>query len=549
MNTRLAHFSLIFFFAFGYAITSLAQVEDPVPEPILPSGILLELEDLLTIPASSSAKPYTRINLLREAPDGTSRLFVNDLRGPFWIIADGEPQLYADLSEVFPFFIDAPGKGTGFGAFAFHPEFTENGLFYTSHAESAGVYNADYSPIVSDEIAMQWVITEWQATDPAANAFSGIRTELLRVDYPSALHGIQDISFNPTAQEGDTDYGMLYICLGDGGASLNFQEENLQTLYSYMGTIMRIDPLGNNSPNGHYGIPADNPFAGDTDPLTLEEVYAYGFRNPHRICWDTEGDHKMLVGDIGEKNIEEVNLVLPGHNYGWSVREGTFLYDRSEGREYVFELPPDDEQYGYTYPVAQFDHDEGVAIVGGYIYRGDALPMLAGHYIFGDIPSGKVFHLPADELMLGTQTPMNRLAFVDADYNPTNLLQLVDHDRADLRFGTDRSGKIYLLTKADGKIRQMKVPASTATEGPAFRKVQSWLQPNPGTGVFQVETEGIVSTSIKMSVWNAEGQRVWQQVIGTKSAIDLTALPAGSYWAHWQLEGSTETFVQTFIKL
>ncbi|MCB0640800.1 MAG: PQQ-dependent sugar dehydrogenase, partial [Phaeodactylibacter sp.] len=415
------------------AVQSFAQVDNPVPEAIPASGILFELQEYVTIPISSGQEPKARINLLREVPDGSGRQFVNDLRGKFWVIDNGEVSIYLNPVVEFPDFIQEPGKGTGFGAFAFHPEFATNGKFYTSHAEAAASAPADFSPMEDNGIALQWVVHEWTTSDINAVPFEGTRRELLRLDFPYVLHGIQDIQFNPTATPDDEDYGLLYICVGDGGSSLNFLSANIQTAASYLGTILRIDPLGNNSINGQYGIPATNPFAGDLG--SMGEVWTYGFRNPHRICWDTEGDHKMLIGDIGEKNLEEVNLGLPGLNYGWENREGTFLYDRELGQSLVFELPVDDAMYDYTYPVAQFDHDEGLAIVGGLVYRGSAFPELYGKYIFGDIPSGRVFMVNADELELGSLADIEELNFVDADENPTNLLQLIGTNRADLRFG------------------------------------------------------------------------------------------------------------------
>src|SRR5690606_41596514 len=94
----------------------------------------------------------------------------------------------------------------------------------------------------------------------------------------------------------------------------------------------------------------------------------YGFRNPHRISWTKSG--QILASNIGHHNIESLNLILPGHNYGWPVREGTFVMDIQTSLAEVFALPSDDETYGITYPVAQSDHDEGNAISGGYEYWG-----------------------------------------------------------------------------------------------------------------------------------------------------------------------------------
>lgn len=521
-----------------------AQVFDPVPEAIEPSGLTFELEDYVTIPISSGQQPKARINLLREVPDGSGRHFVNDLRGKFWVIENGTPELYMNPVVEFENFIQAPGFGTGFGAFAFHPEFANNGKFYTSHAETTGSAPADFSPIADNGISMQWAITEWTATDITANEFDGTRRELLRFDFPSQVHGIQDISFNPNDAPGDEDYGLLYICVGDGGSSINSLPENIQTTASYFGTIFRIDPLGTNSANGKYGIPPTNPFLNDPD--ALGEIWTYGFRNPHRISWDTEGDHKMLIGDIGEKNIEELNLGLPGANYGWDNREGTFLFDRSLGQNLVFELPPDDSTFNYTYPVAQYDHDEGVAIVAGYVYRGSAFPELFGKYIFGDIRFGRVFILDADELELGSLATITEVHFVDGTGENITLLDLVNGDRADLRFGIDSAGEIYILTKADGKIRTLKTPGSTtATE--AITEQVNWLSPNPSDGLFYFSPADFSHKKTDMTVVDAQGRVVWNRHFeASPKNVDLTSLTPGVYWVKWQMDG--KAFAQQIHK-
>lgn len=517
------------------AFSSLhSQVDNPIPESISPSGLIIKLQDFTTIPKSSNAVPRARINLLREAPDNSGRLFVNDLRGEFWVIEGNSPSLFINLDEVFPNFINAPGKGTGFGAFAFHPEFATNGLFYTTHTESTGSAPADYSPLEFDQIAMQWILTEWKCDAPSANTFVGTRQEILRFDYPGIFHGMQEITFNPNAQNGETDFGMLYICLGDGASSLNLQDENLQSTHSFMGTIFRINPLGNNSPNGEYGIPSGNPFANTTDPDVLKEIYAYGFRNPHRISWDTEGSQLMLEGDIGEKNIEELNIILPGKNYGWNQREGTFLFDNTLGQDFVFNLPSDDSLNNYTYPVAMYDHDEGPAIVGGYVYRGVEFPELYGQYLFGDIVNGKLFHVPVDSLQLGKSAEIFSVEVRGNDGTVTTLLSEVQQDRADLRFGKDNEGEIYVLTKIDGVIRKVVHPDAVSVFSPKKAEEANWLSPNPSDGRFIFSKNNNENTKSHIQVFDSVGKKVFEkETLQNEDTINLTYLPKGIYWVHF----------------
>lgn len=523
----------------------LTQTNNPIEEKIRASGLLFELEEMTTIQRSNAFAPLTRINMLREVPDGSGRLFVIDLNGFLWSIDQDQHSLFLSIKDFFAEFTNIPGKGTGFGAFAFHPEFQSNGKFYTSHAEFPTGKLADYSPPFAVSISLQWVVVEWTVADIGKETFTGTFREILRVDYPDILHGIQDIQFNPTINSDEPDYGNLYICLGEGGSSLNFQEENIQTTSSYLGTIFRIDPLGSNSQNGQYGIPADNPFINDT--AALPEIYCFGFRNPHRISWDTHGEQLMFIGDIGEKNIEEVNIGSAGANYGWGKREGTYLYDRSKGRDFVYPLPSDDQNLGFTYPVAQYDHSEGLAIVGGYVYRGNRHPELYGHYIFGDIPSGRVFHFPVLELE-NDQTPeIKELNFLDENGDRTTFLKLVENDRADLRFGIDGDGEIYFLTKADGKVRRLKSEPLTRAEEFAAADPKIKIYPNPFTNQVNISWNGKLKEKGTIRIYNASG--VIHKIIPyppSKARLVLKDLPQGLYFL--QLDFRSGTYFEKLIK-
>lgn len=166
-----------------------AQVGNPVPDPIVPGGLSVEIEDVFQIPASSSSNPLARINILKTSKDNTGRHFVNDLRGNLYVIINAVPSVFLDLEAVRSNFVDSPGLGTGFGMFEFHPEFQSNGIFYTTHAEAPNSGTPDFTPPVSATILLQWVLTEWTASDPQADVFSGSSRELIRVDFPGTIHG------------------------------------------------------------------------------------------------------------------------------------------------------------------------------------------------------------------------------------------------------------------------------------------------------------------------------------------------------------------------
>jgi glucose/arabinose dehydrogenase len=247
--------------------------------------------------------------------------------------------------------------------------------------------------------------------------------------------------------------------------------DNGQDLSTPLGKILRINPFGNNSANGKYGIPADNPFVNDGDFLTLGEIWAYGLRNPHRFSWDTGGDGKMLIVDTGQAFIEEVNLGKKGANYGWARREGTWRIEK-DNENILYDLPDNDRDFNYTYPVAQYDHDippgvtefYGIAIAGGFVYRGTAIPELVGQYIFADFGSdGRFFHVPVDELADGKQATIKELRLFEGN-KERSFLKIVGHNRTDVRFGIDEAGELYVTSKQDGKVRKI-VPSPEFMKG------------------------------------------------------------------------------------
>lgn len=415
-------------------------IEDPIPDTVPDSGIRIELELFTQLPASDTAHPSAKMTKMQAVP-GTERLFINDQRIGLYELVDKKPNLYLPINTLKPDLVSSPGWATGMASFTFHPEFKDNGLIYTAHTEPGGTQKADYSYPDSIRHFMQWILTEWKAEDPNAVKFKGENREILRVDIPSQAHGMQEITFNPHAKKGDVDYGLLYIGFGDGGLTeqgfAHLSDTKGSDIYS---SILRIDPLGNDSPNGNYGIPASNPFAGDSGKAG--EVYAYGFRNPNRIFWDNNGN--MFATDIGQHSIEELNRIEKGKFYGWPIREGRFIINPYGKFNEIFELQENDEKFGVTYPVIQLDHDELAAIFAGYI-----MPYgpLKGKFIFGDILSGRLFFADLDDLNSGVKS-----WGVIFEGKEISLLELCGGKRVDLKFGQDAEENIYIMSKTEGKI-------------------------------------------------------------------------------------------------
>lgn len=453
------------------AAQASTPIADPTPDPA-PSRLALTLKEFVTLPRSEPVPPptdsrlirWSRINYLGELPDRSGRLFVPDLNGKLYLIHNGQSAEYLDVgARVGPDFWSHRGLGSGFGFVAFHPEFAANGLFYTVHTEArdALLTRTPDLPAQADAV-VHGVLTEWTAADPSAGAFTGTSREILRLGFGSYIHGYQEIGFNPTASPRDKDYGLLYVAVGDGGRGRTTTDP--QNLALPHGKILRIDPRGTNGVNGQYGIPATNPFVGR--PGALGEVFAYGLRNPHRFSWDRFWPHRMYVGNIGEQVIESIYEVRAGDNFGWSEREGPFVNDPAD-RCNVYPLPPNDPELGYTYPVAAYDHepppgwpcgrDTGDAVIGGFVYRNLRIPALFGKYLFGDDVDGRLFYTNSWQMRRGGPlAPISEFMLLDADGRRITMQDLAGDARVDLRFGTDRRGELYVLSKANGKIWKVK---------------------------------------------------------------------------------------------
>jgi glucose/arabinose dehydrogenase/mono/diheme cytochrome c family protein len=432
------------------SVTDKQPLANPIPQGIPMSSVIVKMELVKQMPPTSDQKPFARITKIASHPN-TKELFILDLRGKLYRYVNNTPSVYMDMATLVPKFIHTPGHATGFGSFAFHPEFNENGLLYTTHTEAPGSAKADFDYPDSIKVTLQWVVSEWKTKEPRAVSFKGVRRELFRVNMVNQSHGVQEIIFNPLSKAGDEDYGLLYIGIGDGGSAENrflFLTKGPEKIWS---SILRIDPAGRNSANGQYGIPPGNPFARSTNPNALGEVYAYGFRNPHRITWTHSG--QMLSSNIGQHNIEELNLILPGHDYGWPTREGSFVIDLMQSTRNLYPVPEDPNDKT-TYPLAEYDHDEGAAIIGGFEYERSDIPALQGKYIFGDMVNGRLFYIDLKTIVPGKQSPIHEWQ-ISLDGKPTSFKTLCDDARLSLRFGRDHLGVIYLSTMPDGKIYKL----------------------------------------------------------------------------------------------
>lgn len=349
---------------------------------------------------------------------------------------------------------------------AFHPDFAANGKFYTYTSElveGAPTFLTTLPPGTPPD--HQNLISEWTVADPAdpTAGVTGDRRVLMRVDWPQFNHDGGDLAFGPD--------GMLYISMGDGGGAddrdgqlfdvpgtcggqapmVGHGEGNAQNLTKPLGKILRIDVNGKNSANGQYGIPVDNPFVG-AGGGTLDEIFAFGFRNPFRFSFDAITG-KLFVGDVGQNDIEEVDVVVSGGNYGWPLKEGTLFFNHNgDAPGFATPLPPAPLPPDLIDPIAQYDtHHEGHSVIGGFVYHGSRLVELVGQYIFGDysllfkFPSGphdygRLFHLSPDG-----EKVTNLAAISQFHITGGNSISL-----ALLGFGQDPFGEIYALGNVSG---------------------------------------------------------------------------------------------------
>ncbi|MDQ1626557.1 MAG: hypothetical protein QOI54_301 [Actinomycetota bacterium] len=412
------------------ALGSGGSAHDPVGDPVPPVIEPGPVQVALTTVTTAVTAPLAGIT----APGRARELFIVDQIGKLWSldVASGGPATPREVLDVSQLLVgpQTPTDERGFLGAAFSPGFATDGLIYTDTSEAHGP--ADYRLRPSNDACLVGrpqtpdhldVIREWRlATDPATGALhldpsaANQGRRLLAIEHPQANHNAGDLHFGPD--------GLLYITDGDGGGAddQNCQENfdgnpmfghpgggNGQSLDTPLGKLLRINPRlsdtrGTLSANGQYRIPVGNPFPNGTVP----EIYSFGLRNPFRFSFDAANGN-LWVADVGQNDVEEVDLVTrAGLDFGWRVKEGTFRFDpdgfdlkgaHSDG--FPFANAPG-VPAALTDPIAQYDHDEGTAIIGGYVYRGTAMPALRGHYVFGDTSRrlnnqhGRLFTFDAD---------------------------------------------------------------------------------------------------------------------------------------------------------
>lgn len=375
--------------------TDLPSTAEPVSStaaPIAPTPpatvVARPALDSLALRLTPLAEGLTRPLYLTHAGDGSGRLFVVEQAGRILLFKDGAvlPTPFLDIISL----VGSEANEQGLLSVAFHPDYTRNGLLFVNYTNKQG----------------DTVIARYRVSDNPDVADGNSGQILLTIDQPYANHNGGQLNFGPD--------GYLYVGMGDGGAA-NDPENNAQTLSSLLGKILRLD-VAKGEP---YGVPETNPFVGNDQ--ARPEIWSYGWRNPWRFSFDrATGD--LYVADVGQNQYEEVHVEMAGEaggrNYGWRLMEGFHCFNPSDC---------DPETLDLELPVVEYDHSQGCSITGGYVYRGQQYPALAGVYLYGDYCSGLIWGLRLEP---------------DGSWSQAELLQ-TDHTISS--FGEDQSGELYLI--------------------------------------------------------------------------------------------------------
>ncbi len=350
-----------------------------------------------TMPAVSTQRVFEQLSFnqplaLVQAPGDASRWFVVERAG--YIRAfDNDPNASAattflDISAR----VDSGANEAGLLGMAFHPDFPAT-------AEVLVSYTRPGSPLVS-------YISRFFSTDNGLTLNAGVEDVILTVLQSAGNHNGGNLAFGPG--------GDLYIGFGDGGGSGD-PGENAQDTNNLLGSIVRID-VDSAVP---YAIPTGNAFTSTNafcdqgfGSAPCPEIFAWGFRNPWRFSFDSLTD-RLWVGDVGQSEWEEVDVVVARANYGWNDREGAHCFD-----------PPSGCANTFTDPMTEYDHSLGASITGGYVYHGAAIPDLVGWYVFADFISGRLFAVPEDSPVGVTAHELSATGLSIASFGEANDAEL-----------------------------------------------------------------------------------------------------------------------------
>lgn len=354
-----------------------------------PSPIGAPITVAVKLLAEGLASPITIVS----ADDRTGRLFIVDQTGTVRVLTRNGVLLPTPFLDVRARMVPLmPGfDERGLLGLAFHPDYRKNGRFFVYYSAPlrAG------APAGFNHTAR---IAEFRVSGNPNVANPASERVILEVDKPQFNHNGGTLAFGKDE--------LLYISIGDGGGANDVGLGHVEDWYAdngggngqdteqnLLGNILRID-IDRGSP---YGIPRNNPFVGKRG---LDEIYAYGLRNPYRMSFDMRHGHRLFVGDAGQGLWEEVSIIERGGNYGWNVLEGTHCFDAENNRvsppdcPRVEQAPSPHAGTPLRSPIIEYANSAnsaapaetrlGVTVIGGHVYRGHRIKKLEGRYVFGD---------------------------------------------------------------------------------------------------------------------------------------------------------------------
>ncbi|WP_236610449.1 PQQ-dependent sugar dehydrogenase [Methanosphaerula palustris] len=397
--------------------------------------------------------------------DDTGRLFAVDQTGVVRIIDKNGvtlPTPFLDLRDRMVTLSQTYDE-RGLLGIAFHPDYKNNGrifVFYSAPLRDGGPDGWNCTNRLSE--------FKVSSTDPNQVDMSSERI-LLTIDKPSMNHNGGPILFGP-------DDGYLYLTTGDGGGANDVGlghttgTGNAQDLKSLLGKVLRID-VNQRDEGLMYAIPKDNPFV--NKGWALPEIYAYGLRNPAYATFDSGDGHTLFIGDAGQQLFESVYQIKKGGNYGWNLKEGTHSFNPSQPGTPNSTVPTVGSRgESLTDPIIELGHDLGLVVVGGYVYRGTAIPGLTGKYLFGDWSES--FTIGNGTLLLGTPPAINGTGTQNGMWS-VGLVNISTSQNGRVNgfvrgFGEDDQHELYLLTSqasgpsgTTGKIYQITAPTAVKT--------------------------------------------------------------------------------------
>ncbi len=423
------------------------------------------------------------------AGDGTNRFFVVLQDGTIEVLpieAAATPTVFLNIQSRL-----VSGGERGLLGLAFHPQYAENGYFFVNYTRQQSGQ-------------LQTVIARYRVSnnnpdqaDPASEQI------LLTVNQPFGNHNAGKLAFGPD--------GYLYASLGDGGSAGDPQNHG-QNTNTLLGNLLRLD-VDSVTAAQPYRVPADNPFVGTSG--FRAEIYAYGLRNVWKFSFDPVTD-QLWAADVGQNAVEEINLVTAGGNYGWNNLEG----------DQCFPLGSSCDPTGTVLPVWTYRHTEGDrSITGGYVYRGSQLPQLAGHYIYGDYVSGRIWALD----LTPTDTT-NTFLLSAGGFLPS--------------FAVDTAGEMYAvrLTGNTGRLLRLTGPV-TGLRGQTTQ-LSARLYPNPAQDRVEIACELSAATALHVRGYDLRGRRVGTETVHTLGSgahtvpLDVSNWVPGVYVVELQTAGA-----------